>query len=225
MNWIQSTADRHPSANRSRLLPLALLVVLDLATTSVLPTFAKNSHAVASKTSVRFDEMSLEGLRAKQQALRRQLGSQAPSGIYILVDTARNTLYVKRQDDILLEAMASTGSGTILDHPDRPGTQWIFDTPRGEFAVQSKLTNPVWVKPDWAFFEEGRTVPKDRAARLEPGILGDYALGFGKGFFIHGTLYPRLLGKNVTHGCIRLGDEALKKVYTLAKVGTPIIIF
>jgi L,D-transpeptidase YbiS len=56
-------------------------------------------------------------------------------------------------------------------------------------------------------------------------VLGEYALGFGKGYFIHGTLYPRLLGKNVTHGCIRLNDEDLKSVYRLARVGTPIMIF
>lgn len=125
----------------------------------------------------------------------------------------------------MLDALASTGSGTILDKPGEAKGQWIFDTPRGEFTVQSKLTNPVWVKPDWAFIEEGLAVPKSAADRIEPGVLGEYALGFGKGYFIHGTLYPRLLGKNVTHGCIRLNDEDLKSVYRLARVGTPIMIF
>jgi L,D-transpeptidase YbiS len=123
----------------------------------------------------------------------------------------------------LLTALASTGSGTILDKPD--GNQWVFDTPRGEFAVQSKLVNPVWVKPDWAFLEEGQSIPKDPALRMESGILGEYALGFGRGYFIHGTLYPRLLGKNVTHGCIRLSDEDLRAVHRMAKIGTPIMIF
>ena len=47
-------------------------------------------------------------------------------------------------------------------------------------------------------------VPTNAADRVEQGVLGEYALGFGKGYFIHGTLYTRLLGKNVTHGCIRL---------------------
>jgi L,D-transpeptidase YbiS len=163
--------------------------------------------------------------RARLTSLQRQLAQQAPGGIYIVVDTARNRLYVKRRDETLLTAVASTGSGTILDHPGRPGTQWIFDTPRGVFFIQSRLTNPVWVKPDWAFLEEGLEVPKDQADRVESGILGEYALGFGKGYFIHGTLYTRLLGRNVTHGCIRLNDEDLRTVYRLAKVGTPLLIF
>jgi L,D-transpeptidase YbiS len=148
-----------------------------------------------------------------------------PTQPYILVDTARNHLYFKRGDRVILDALASTGSGTILDKPGDSKGQWIFDTPRGEFTVQSRLTNPIWVKPDWAFIEEGLEVPKSQADRLEPGVLGEYALGFGKGYFIHGTLYPRLLGKNVTHGCIRLNDDDLKSVYRLAKVGTPIMIF
>jgi len=168
---------------------------------------------------------SLDTLRARYASLKRQLAQQAPGSTYIVVDTARNVLVVKRRNEILLTAIASTGSGTILDNPGRPGTQWVFDTPRGEFTIQSRLTNPVWVKPDWAFLEEGQKVPKNPAERLEPGILGEYALGFGKGYFIHGTLYTRLLGKNVTHGCIRLNDQDLRTVHRLASIGTPVMIF
>jgi L,D-transpeptidase YbiS len=164
-------------------------------------------------------------LKQKYHALQKQLGRLAPAGNYIVVDTAHNRLYVRRGDEVLLDAIASTGSGVILDKPGERGSQWVFDTPRGEFSVQSRLINPVWVKPDWAFLEEDQAVPADPAARLEPGVLGEYALGFGRGYFIHGTLYTRLLGKNVTHGCIRLNDDDLRTAYKLAKVGTPVMIF
>jgi L,D-transpeptidase YbiS len=168
---------------------------------------------------------SLRTLQARYKALSNQLAQLMPNQPYILVDTARNRLYVKRQEEIVLDAVASTGSGTILVKPGEGNNQWVFDTPRGEFLVKSKLTNPTWIKPDWAFVEEGLAVPQNAADRAEQGVLGDYALGFGKGFFIHGTLYTRLLGKNVTHGCIRLNDNDLKGVYKLARVGTPIMIF
>lgn len=181
--------------------------------------------ALVRDQPVRRASDSLEALRARQAALKRQLAQLAPEGHYIVVDTARNKLQVKRRDQVVLDAVASTGSGTILDAPGKPGIRWVFDTPRGEFKVQSRLTNPVWVKPDWAFLEEGLGVPTDPAERLEPGTLGDYALGFGKGYFIHGTLYRRLLGKNVTHGCIRLSDEDLRAVYQLSKIGTSVMIF
>jgi L,D-transpeptidase YbiS len=171
------------------------------------------------------DPALLSRLQDRYKKLSRKLSQLAPRQTYILVDTARNHLYVKRDGAILLDAIASTGSGTILKKPGDAHDEWIFDTPRGEFIVQSKLMNPVWVKPDWAFVEEGLAVPRNPADRVEPGVLGDYALGFGKGYFIHGTLYPRLLGKSVTHGCIRLNDDDLKRVYQLARVGTPILIF
>lgn len=168
---------------------------------------------------------SLARLRAQHAALKQQLASYAPAGAYIVVDTARNRLYVKRRDAVLLDAVVSTGSGTILDHPDQPERRWVFDTPRGAFAVQSKLVNPAWVKPDWAFLEEGRMIPANAGERVETGILGEYAFGFGNGYFIHGTLYTRMLGRNVTHGCIRLNDDDLRTVNQLAGIGTPLIIF
>ena len=171
------------------------------------------------------DPPTLHALQARYRSLSKQLSQLMPGQPYIVVDTARNHLYIKRRDQVMLDALASTGSGTILDKPGEAKGQWIFDTPRGEFAVQSRLVNPVWVKPDWAFIEEGVAIPESAADRMETGVLGEYALGFGKGYFIHGTLYPRLLGKNVTHGCIRLNDEDLKSVYRLARVGTPIMIF
>lgn len=171
------------------------------------------------------DASNLRALQAKYKTLSAQLSQLRPNQPYILVDTARNRLYVKRQGEVVLDAIASTGSGTILDKPGDEASQWIFDTPRGEFLVQSKLTKPTWIKPDWAFIEEGLGIPSNVADRAEDGVLGDYALGFGKGYFIHGTLYTRLLGKNVTHGCIRLNDTDLKGVYTLTRVGTPIMIF
>jgi L,D-transpeptidase YbiS len=171
------------------------------------------------------DDPGLRQLQGHYRNLSKQLVQLMPQQPYIIVDTARNHLYIKRQGGIVLDALASTGSGTILDKPGDGGGQWVFDTPRGEFVVQSKLTKPVWVKPDWAFIEEGLAVPRNPAERVEQGVLGEYALGFGKGYFIHGTLYTRLLGKNVTHGCIRLNDGDLKNVYQIAHVGTPILIF
>ncbi|WP_455389813.1 L,D-transpeptidase [Petrachloros mirabilis] len=196
------------------------LLLLTLAQSSGLPVTDASTTQPAP-----IDPVALHALQVRYKSLIKQLANQMPTQRYILVDTARNRLFIKRRDQVMLDALASTGSGTILDKPGGATGQWIFDTPRGEFSIQSKLINPVWVKPDWAFIEEGLTVPASQADRIEPGVLGEYALGFGKGYFIHGTLYTRLLGKNVTHGCIRLSDDDLKSVYRLAQVGTPIMIF
>ena len=210
-----------PAALSSLLLVALLVADVPPSGQALLP--GSETHALS--TSETAGDTHLHDLQARYKALSAQLSRLKPQQPYILVDTARNHLYVKRRQEVVLDAIASTGSGIILDKPGEGNDQWVFDTPRGEFFVQSKLTDPAWVKPDWAFIEEGEEIPKNPADRVEQGVLGEYALGFGKGYFIHGTLYTRLLGKNVTHGCIRLNDGDLKRVYTFARVGTPIIIF
>jgi L,D-transpeptidase YbiS len=199
------------------------LLAADVPSTSQAQLTSSETRPLS--TSITAGNAHLQGLQTRYKSLSAQLSRLKPNQPFIVVDTARNHLYVKRRQEVVLDALASTGSGTILDKPGEGNDQWVFDTPRGEFFVQSKLTDPAWVKPDWAFIEEGQEVPKNPADRVEQGVLGEYALGFGKGYFIHGTLYTRLLGKNVTHGCIRLNDSDLKRVYTFARVGTPIIIF
>jgi len=87
------------------------------------------------------------------------------------------------------------------------------------------LADPIWIKPDWAFIEEGEKIPKDFDERIDYDSLGEYGLGFGDGYFIHGTLYTRLLGRNVTHGCIRVGDEDLIIVSRAVSIGTKIFIY
>jgi len=158
------------------------------------------------------------------KALRQRLSHLSPKGVYIVIDTAQNLLLLREGNKTILQATISSGSGNILKDPDGE-RQWVFDTPRGEFEVKGKIRGPSWIKPDWAFIEEGKDIPKDWKERVEEGVLGDYALAFGNGYFIHGTLYTRLLGRNVTHGCIRVGDEDLESIYRLSNTGTKIFIF
>lgn len=182
--------------------------------------FSWKNHLAAQK----LDETALTTIETQNETLRKKISKNLINANFIVIDTAKNILYLKKGMEILKQAVVSCGSGNILEEPDGK-RKWVFDTPRGEFKVLSKLRNPVWVKPDWAFIEEGENIPKKRTDRLEAGVLGDYAMGFGDGFFIHGTLYTRLLGRNVTHGCIRVGDEDLKAIYKAVSAGTKIYIF
>ncbi|MDI6792928.1 MAG: L,D-transpeptidase [bacterium] len=168
--------------------------------------------------------MSLERLQAANSQLKKRLLNISPQGTYIVIDTAVNRLYLRNGQDVIKEAVVSTGSGGILNDPTG-NRKWVFDTPRGVLTVRGKKTNPVWTKPDWAFIEEGEPVPKDFKDRIEKDVLGDYALELGDSYLIHGTLYTRLLGRNVTHGCVRVGDEDLKLLYETVPVGAKVVIF
>lgn len=168
---------------------------------------------------------SLSSVEEGSKALEKKLAALAPKGLHIVVDTAANRLYLRDSEKLVREAIVSCGSGNILSDP-KGGKSWLFDTPRGEYAIQTKIKNPVWMKPDWAFVEEGKTPPpRGSPERAEEGVMGDYAMGIGKGYFLHGTMYTRMLGRNVTHGCVRIGDDDLKFIFETVPKGTKVYIY
>jgi L,D-transpeptidase YbiS len=163
-------------------------------------------------------------LAAENAKLRKALARKAPSSSYVVVDQTNNQLYLRTGERVLLQAPCSAGSGMVLR--DIGGDRfWVFDTPRGRFKVRQRIEDPVWRKPDWAFVEEGKPIPKNPGERIEYGTLGEYALYLEDGYMIHGTLYERLLGRSVTHGCIRLGRDDLRALWRSTKIGTPVFIF
>jgi L,D-transpeptidase ErfK/SrfK len=185
----------------------------------------KASWLKINSSATVLEDKELKALEKKNENIVKKIKKLAPKGVYIIVDTAKNTLYLKKDNEIIRKAVISTGSGNVLTEQGGKNRSWTFDTPRGEFAVKYKLKDPRWVKPDWAFIEEGEEIPKKVGDRVEEDVLGEYAMGFGNGYFLHGTLYTRLLGRNATHGCVRLGDEDLEVVNKAVTVGTKIFIF
>jgi hypothetical protein len=181
------------------------------------------SAAPASRdvNALRRQARTLEEKVRKLEALESRL---SPAGPVIQVDTAQSKIRLMLGTKVIAEGTCSSGSGMELS--DKNGKRsWTFDTPRGHFRVISKVSNPVWYRPDWSYIEEGEPIPRDRSQRAVPNVLGEYALAFGNGFFIHGTLYTRLLGTNVTHGCIRVDDNMLKRLFAAAQSGTPVWIY
>jgi lipoprotein-anchoring transpeptidase ErfK/SrfK len=63
-----------------------------------------------------------------------------------------------------------------------------------------------------------------RQRRFEK-ILGHFRLNIGNGYGIHGTLATRQLGQSASHGCVRLSDPDIEKLYGMAKVGDRVIIY
>lgn len=152
------------------------------------------------------------------------LPEDAPrSGTVITVDVSTNTAYLFQDGELVTKTRAATGTGKILKH----GTKmWAFHTPRGHLKVLRKLEDPVWRKPDWAYIEAGERVPPpDSPKRYVKGHLGKFALDLGDGYLIHGTDDIDSIGRRASHGCVRLPDEALARIYRAAKVGTDVYIY
>ncbi|HVO33008.1 MAG TPA: L,D-transpeptidase [Elusimicrobiota bacterium] len=157
--------------------------------------------------------------------LRRKVSRRIHNDLHILVDTKANKLYLKRGLTVLWSADCSVGKGGVLVDK-QTGRRWEFVTPLGQFEVQDKYANPLWNKPDWAFVESGEPVPPPEDPRRKvPGELGNYVLNLGDGYLIHGTKTEALLGRSVSHGCVRLGAADLQRLYETVPVGTRVYIY
>lgn len=61
--------------------------------------------------------------------------------------------------------------------------------------------------------------------RRYKGVLGTRRLVLGDGYGIHGTNLPASIGRSVSHGCVRLRNEDIEKLFDLVAVGTPVYIY
>jgi len=171
-----------------------------------------------------------ESLQGGAEEAQKLIEKTKPKGVFIVIDRVANRLYLRDGDTVLLKAVISAGAGSILEDPRDPTGQkkWVFDTPVGRFYVKHRRENPLWTAPDWEYIESGEPMPKNYADRTQEGMLGEYALDLGggpPGYMIHGTIYTRLLGRNVSHGCIRVGRDDLRVVWKKVPVGSAVFMF
>lgn len=152
-----------------------------------------------------------------------------PGGRYVVVHLAENRVFVFDDDDAVWSAPAGTGTGFRLEKGQH---RWKFTTPKGLFKVKRMEKDPVWEAPDWHFIEKGLPVPSyDHPSRRIRGAMGTTAIYLGDGIAIHGTQSPGLLlnpdpeARRVSHGCIRLTNEAARELMHLVDVGTPVLIY
>ncbi len=207
-------------------LALSVAAALVLAVVFVLNLLRTGRPLVATPFTLEImaGGGEVDSPEVRLQRATKEFERLQPRGPRIVIDTYRNRVRLMKDNEVLRTAVCSTGTGIVLRDP-RNGRQWIFDTPLGERVVEKKVKNPIWAKPDWAFIEEGYLPPKDPAERFDSVSLGDYALYIGDGYIIHGTLFKSLLGRRVTHGCVRLGDEDLEFIYRHAPLGTRVYLY
>ena len=67
--------------------------------------------------------------------------------------------------------------------------------------------------------------PLGTSQRRYEGVLGAYRLNIGNGYALHGTNRPETIGQAVSHGCVRLRNEDIEKLYGMVAVGTPVYIY
>jgi lipoprotein-anchoring transpeptidase ErfK/SrfK len=78
-------------------------------------------------------------------------------------------------------------------------------TPEGEFTVKKKIANP--------------------NSGIAESVFGTRALELSESSYaIHGTNEPSSIGKNISHGCIRLNNQDMEELYSLVPLYTRVAI-
>lgn len=115
----------------------------------------------------------------------------------IVIDVGDRTLELRDSGRVVLRTRVAVGA---------PG----METPLGRFYVVAKFRPTAPVLGVFAFETSAYSKLSEWPGG---GIVG-----------IHGTNAPSLLGQAVSHGCVRVANEAILRLRDLVPVGTPIRI-
>ena len=84
----------------------------------------------------------------------------------------------------------------------------VSPSPTGEFKIVSRVSNPT-------YYHQGTVIP---TGKYNP--VGTRWVGLDlKGYGIHGTNAPRSIGRAASHGCIRLRNRDMERLFTMIHVG------
>jgi L,D-transpeptidase ErfK/SrfK len=139
-------------------------------------------------------------------------------GLYILPDGPRRGIVVNLVQNRLY--FFPPHGGAVETYPIGVGLQG-HATPIGATHVVAKRSHPSWVPPASIREERPELPPVVPPGPDNP--LGDYALQLGwPSYLIHGTNKPDGVGRNVSHGCMRLYPEDVERLFGEVAVGTPV---
>lgn len=133
-------------------------------------------------------------------AIRTEAQSSAPirterPARLVVVSVADRKLAVVEGGMVLAEFHVAVGA------PQSP-------SPTGQFQIVSRVANPTYYHP-------GSVIPSGKDNPVGTRWIGLSQKGYG----IHGTNAPRSIGHAASHGCIRLRNRDMEKLYPMLRVG------
>lgn len=120
-------------------------------------------------------------------------------------------------------------AGEVISFPISMG-RMDWRTPVGKTRIVAKVKDPTWTPPE--------SIRREHAAKgdILPAVvpagpenpLGRFAMRLGvPGYLIHGTeanFKSFGIGMRVTHGCMRMYNEDVARLFPLVSVGTPVYL-
>jgi len=128
--------------------------------------------------------------------------------------------------DFRLNVYAGSGSDRVMVASFPCGTGTNDSTPVGTFKVRSgsKLIDPQWTNPRTGEHFAAND-PKNPIGERWIGLQGTTPeTSKFTGYGIHGTTEPQSIGKQMSMGCVRLGDADVEAVYELIGEQSTIVI-
>ena len=119
----------------------------------------------------------------------------------VVVELAAHRARVYHGEDVVMDEVVAVGTAR---HP----------TPVGDFYIDAivPVANP-----------RGAYGPYQLSVAGFSNVLTRFAGGPGQ-IALHGTNNPAVLGRDVSHGCIRFNNEAITRMAKMLPVGTPVQI-
>jgi len=114
------------------------------------------------------------------------------------------------------------GGGQAISYPvgvGRAGMQWA-----GTTTISGKYISPAWSPPE-SIRRENPRLPGVIPGGSPHNPMGVAAMTLaGTEYAIHGTNQPGLIGRFVSHGCIRMLNEDITDLYNRVSVGTRVVV-
>jgi lipoprotein-anchoring transpeptidase ErfK/SrfK len=84
----------------------------------------------------------------------------------------------------------------------------VTPSPTGEFRIVSRVSNPAYYRP-------GVIIPSGKNNPVGTRWMGLSLKGYG----IHGTNIPSSIGRAASHGCIRLRNRDIERLFAMLQIG------
>ena len=87
-------------------------------------------------------------------------------------------------------------------------------SPTGVYQIVNSIADPTW-------YTKGKIVPPGKCNPLGTRWLGLSRKGYG----IHGTNRPDSIGRNASHGCIRMRNREVEELFKMVAVGEKVELY
>jgi lipoprotein-anchoring transpeptidase ErfK/SrfK len=131
--------------------------------------------------------------------------SSAAQDVKLVAGDRRNRVVLVSIPDRKLAVLE--GEDVIATFPVAVGAA-VTPSPTGKFRIVTRVSNPAYYRP-------GTVIPSGKENPLGTRWVGLSQKGYG----IHGTNAPRSVGRAASHGCIRLRNRDMEKLFTILRVG------